>query len=350
MQISFTPEFATRLRADLHLAGRSVHNPHGSGNTYELERTLHEDLLITSVGWANGYYANEAYSIGADGYTDEWGVGWKNAPYETRFGCGFYTDIVGHPLADRRALDSYCPPDPHRPELYQGAEHLITAHKNDYWIVGVTVTTIFETAWALRGLEQMLMDFSEDPELADTILEIPFRYHLEAARHLAEMGVDMIWSGDDVGTQHGLLISPGTWRRFFKPRMAEFISTLKTINPRLKVAYHSDGNVERIIPELIEIGVDVLNPIQPACMDPAKLKRLYGDRLCFWGSIDEQSTLPFGTTEQVRKEVLKRLETVGYDGGLILGPTHHVQLDTPLENFWAMVHTIVGEQAPNAAA
>ena len=122
--------------------------------------------------------------------------------------------------------------------------------------------------------------------------------------------------------------------------MAEFISTIKGINPALKVAYHSDGNILPIIPELIEVGLDVLNPIQPACMDPAELKRLYGDQLCFWGTIDEQYTLPFGTPEQVRDEVCRRLETVGRDGGLIIGPTHHVQLDTPMENFWALVNTI----------
>lgn len=348
MQISFTPEFAVRLRADLHQTGRSVHNPHGGGNTYELERRLGEDLLLTSVGWANSYYANETYGGGADTYTDEWGVPWKSAPYDTRFGSGFYTEIAGHPLADACALDSYQPPDPQRPELYREAERLIAAHKSDYWIVGVTVTTIFETAWALRGLERMLMDFVEDPPLADAILEIPFRFHLAAARRLVEMGVDMIWTGDDVGTQRGMLVSPRTWRRFLKPRMAEFFSTLKSINPEVKVAYHSDGNIETIIPELIEIGLDVLNPVQPACMDPVKLKRQYGDKLCFWGTMDEQYTLPFGTPEEVRAQVRGRLDTVGYDGGLILAPTHHVQLDTPLENFWAMVRAITGEQRPAA--
>ncbi|MGA2484863.1 MAG: uroporphyrinogen decarboxylase family protein [Roseiarcus sp.] len=343
MQISFTPEFAQRLREDMHQTGRSVHNPHGGGNTYELERALGQDLLLTSVGWANSYYANETYAGGTDSYTDEWGVSWKNAPYETRFGAGFYTDIVGHPLADEHAVASYRPPDPHRPELYGEAERLIAAHKSDYWIVGVTVTTIFETAWALRGLEQMMIDFTEDPRLAETILDIPFRYHLAAAKRLVELGVDMIWTGDDVGMQHGMMISPNAWRRFLKPRMAEFISTLKAINPEVKIAYHSDGNIERIIPELIEIGLDVLNPVQPACMDPAKLKREYGDKLCFWGCIDEQHTLPFGAPDEVRAQVLERLETVGYDGGLILSPTHHVQLDTPLENFWALVHAIDGE-------
>jgi uroporphyrinogen decarboxylase len=168
MQISFTPEFAQRLREDMHQTGRSVHNPHGGGNTYELERALGQDLLLTSVGWANSYYANEAYAGGKDSYTDEWGVLWKNVPYETRFGAGFYTDVVGHPLADKHSIESYRPPDPHRPELYGEAERLIAAHKNDYWIVGVTVTTIFETAWALRGLEQMMIDFADSSRWAST--------------------------------------------------------------------------------------------------------------------------------------------------------------------------------------
>jgi uroporphyrinogen-III decarboxylase len=139
-----------------------------------------------------------------------------------------------------------------------------------------------------------------------------------------------------------MLMSPAHWRRFLKPRMAHFIQTIKGINPRLKVEYHTDGCVYPIVPELIEIGVDVLNPVQPASMDPARLKREYGDRLCFWGTIDEQWTLPFGGPDDVRNEVLSRLRTIGSGGGLILGPTHHVQLDTPLENFWAMVHTVTG--------
>jgi uroporphyrinogen-III decarboxylase len=218
---------------------------------------------------------------------------------------------------------------------------MIREFKDEYWIVGATVTTIFEAAWALRGLQQMLVDFLENPDLTDHILDIPFRYHLTAARKLVEMGVDMIWTGDDVGAQTAMLISPKTWRRFLKPRMAEFVAGLKSINPHVKVAYHSDGNILPIIPELIEIGVDVLNPIQPACMDPAEVKKQFGDKLCFWGSIDEQYTLPRGTPEQVKAEVITRLKTIGANGGLIVAPSHHVQLDTPLENFWAMVNTIV---------
>ena len=340
MQVSFTPEFAERLRTDLRLTEGDVHNPHGGGNTYVLERIIGEDLLLTSVGWANSYYATETLSEDGETYVDEWGVTFRNSPYETKFGVGHYTEMVGHPLADDEAIDSYQPPDPSRPELYVEAERLVREFKDDYWIVGVTVTTVFETAWALRGYERVLMDFVVDPDLVDSLLDIPFNYHLTAAKRLVELGVDMLWTGDDVGAQNQMLISPETWRRFFKPRMATFFSELKEINPELKIAYHSDGFIYPIIPDLIEIGLDVLNPVQPASMDPDDLKKAYGDNLCFWGSMDEQHTLPFGAPDDVRGEVLTRLTTIGKGGGLILGPTHHVQLDTPMENFWAMVNTI----------
>lgn len=340
MQVSFTPEFAARLQADMVMSekvvnlARSTHNPHGGGNTYELERALGVDMLQTSVGWANSYYG------AGDEYTDEWGVTWRSVPYETRFGAGHYTEMVRHPLADDGTISQYHPPDPNRPELYRDARWTIDRFKDEFWIVGVTVTTIWETGWGLRGYDQLLTDLVTNPDLADAILDIPYRYHLAAAVRLVEMGVDMIWIGDDVGAQHAMLISPAHWRRFLKPRMANLIATLKAINPQVKVAYHSDGYILPIIPELVEIGLDVLNPVQPACMDPAELKRLYGDRLCFWGSIDEQQTLPFGSPEQVRDEVITRLKTIGKGGGLIIGPTHHLQLDTPLENFWALVDTI----------
>ncbi|TVQ36731.1 MAG: hypothetical protein EA384_13765 [Spirochaetaceae bacterium] len=335
MQISFTPEFAQRLRHDLALtAGDAEHNPHGGGNPYDLERALDEDLLLTSVGWANSYYA------GGRSYTDEWGIGFCRVEYSTRFGTGSYTEIVSHPLADEVAISSYAAPDPRRPELYQEPARVVREYGGQYWITGVTVCTIFETAWALRGLDRLLMDLSLNPDVAHAILEIPFQYHLTAARRLAELGVDMIWTGDDVGAQSSMIMSPRMWRTFLKPRMARLVAEVKAVNPNLKVAYHSDGAIWPIIPDLIEIGIDVLNPLQPASMDPAEVQRLYGDRLCFWGSIDQQHTLPFGRPQDVADEVRQRMATVGKKGGLILGPTHHVQLDTPMENFRAMVDAV----------
>jgi uroporphyrinogen decarboxylase len=338
MQISCTPEFAARLKADLQFDTQKAHNPHGGGNTYEIELALDQDMLLTSVGWVNGYYQPGYQTV--DSYADEWGVIWKTVEYDTRYGKGKYTEPFGHPLAEDAALETYRTPDPHRPELYTEAERVVRDFKDEYWIVGVTPTTIFESAWALRGFDSLLTDMAADPERAERILDLTYRYHLAVTQKLAQIGVDMIWLGDDIGIQNTMLMSPGMWRRYFKPRMAALIASLKTLNPALKIAYHSDGVIYPIIPDLIEIGIDVLNPIQPASMDPIRLKREYGDRLCFWGSLDIQHTLPYGKPEDVRAEVLARLATLGKGGGLIIGPTHNVQLDTPLENFWAMVKTI----------
>jgi uroporphyrinogen decarboxylase len=334
MQISFTPEFASRLGKDLELSGDMIQNPHGGGNTYELEKILDQDLILTSVGWANSYYKEPG------NYIDDWGIGWKTVEYNTPYGKGHYTEFATHPLVDENKIASYQAPDPNLPELYIEAQRVIRQYKHEYWIVGVTVTTIFECAWALRGYEKLLMDLVLDPDIANQILDIPYHYHLTAAKKLVELGVDMIWVGDDVGAQRKMIISPEIWRKFLKPRMANFIAELNNLNSDIKIAYHSDGNIYPIIPELIEIGIDVLNPIQPASMDPSRLKEEFGDRLCFWGTIDEQNTLPFGTAQDVRDEVITRLKTIGKNGGLIIGPTHHVQLDTPLKNFWSMVNTI----------
>ena len=153
----------------------------------------------------------------------------------------------------------------------------------------------------------------------------------------------MIWLGDDLGAQQAMIMDPEQWRRMLKPRFAAMIAELKGMNPALKVAYHTDGYVEPVIGDLIEIGVDVLNPVQPASMDPAALKRKFGEHLCFMGTMDVQDTLPFGSVDDVRREVLERIRTVGRGGGLILAPTHHVQLDTPIENVMALVQAAKGE-------
>lgn len=342
MQISFTPEFAARLEEDLHLQGQGLHNPHGGGNTYALERALDEDMLLTSVGWVNGYYQHGYQNV--QSYQDEWGVTWKTIEYTTPFGKGKYTEPFGHPLAEESSLERFVSPDPLRPQLYTEAEQVLQIYRDEFWIVGVTPATIFESAWALRGFQQLMIDMVMDPAKADRILDIPFHYHKAVTQQLVKMGVDMIWLGDDVGGQNSMLMSAGMWRRFLKPRMSALIAALRTINPAIKIAYHSDGVIYAIIPDLIAMGVDVLNPIQPRAMDPVRLKKEYGNNLCFWGSIDLQQTLPFGTPQDVRSEILTRLKTIGRGGGLLIGPTHNLQLDIPLENFWAMVETI--QQTP----
>lgn len=340
-QATFAPETAARLRAELKLPSVSAHNPYGAGNPHDLETALHEDLLLTSVGWSNSYYERKQDDL------DEWGVGWRSVPYSTPYGQGRYHEAISHPLADARALGSYRPPNPNREQLYAHATHTLFSYQDEYWIVGGTMATIFDTAWALRGLEQLLMDFVADPDLAQEILDIPYHYHRTAAERLARMGVDMIFLGDDIAHHTGMLMSPQHWRRFLKPRLAELIVSLRAINPELKIAYHSDGNLVPIVPELIEIGIDVLHPVQPGAMNVAVLKREYGRSLSLWGTLDEQHTLPFGSESEIRREVAERSRILGEGGGLILGPTHHLGLDIPPQNIWAMVQAATGAAPPS---
>ncbi|MCD6506900.1 hypothetical protein J7M22_09790 [Candidatus Poribacteria bacterium] len=160
------------------------------------------------------------------------------------------------------------------------------------------------------------------------------------ARRYAEAGVDMLLTGDDVGMQDRLMMSPQMRRRWLKPRLAKVIQAGKEINPKVHIYYHSDGNIEDIIPDLIEVGVDILNPVQPECMDPVKLKRLYGDKLTFWGTIGTQTTMPFGTPEEVKRVVHERVRTVGKGGGLVLAPTHVLEPDVPGENVIAFFEAV----------
>lgn len=337
MQICFTPEFNKRLRQSYVEKGQVFRQePPGEINT-ELEFLTDQDMLLAWIGWVDETKIN--YTPG-DIFYDKWGVLRRVIGYKTPFGSGTYNELVGHPLADISALSSYKMPDPLQPELYTGVDGLLKRYRDEYWIVGVAVTTMYETAWALRGFEQMFLDFALNPDIVNALFELTMNYHLTIARNLVIKGVDMIWIGDDVGAQNRMLISPDTWRKYFKGKMAYFISELKAINPDVKIAYHSDGYIIPIIPELIEIGIDVLNPIQPGSMNPVEVKKLVGKKLCLWGTIDEQNTLPFADPETVRKEIAERISTVGREGGLILSPTHNVQLDTPLENFHAMVDAI----------
>jgi uroporphyrinogen decarboxylase len=137
-----------------------------------------------------------------------------------------------------------------------------------------------------------------------------------------------------------MLLSPATWRKWLKPRLEKIISGARAIKPDVVFFYHSDGYVEPIIPDLIEIGINALNPVQPECMDPAKLKQQYGSKLAFWGTIGIQHTLPFGTPEDVEAEVKARIETVGKGGGLYLSPNHVIAPEVPHENLFALVRAV----------
>jgi uroporphyrinogen decarboxylase len=162
----------------------------------------------------------------------------------------------------------------------------------------------------------------------------------EAGSRMVGLGVDALWIGDDFGTQDRMLISPKLFREFFKPRYAQLFSKWKTLNPRLKIAFHSDGYIMPIIPDLIEVGLDILNPVQPKSMDPAEVKRRFGDKLTFWGTVDIQEVMPFGSVADVVAEVKTRIRTVGKGGGLIIAPAHNIQPQVPIANILAFYDTV----------
>ena len=244
-------------------------------------------------------------------------------------------------FADVREFEAFPLPSFEEPEHRDYARQQIAAfHRRDLAVCGAMAVTIFEVAWQLRGMEELFRDFRYDPDLATCLLDRITEIRCSMARFFAAEDVDVLILGDDVSMQTGMLMSPVTWRQWFKGRMAHIIAEARAINPGLPIFYHSDGNPEAIIPELIEIGVTILNPLQPECIDPAAIKRRYGDRLAFWGAIGTQTTMPFGTPDDVRREVKQRIATVGYDGGLLLGPTHSLEPDVPWENIVALYEAI----------
>ena len=150
----------------------------------------------------------------------------------------------------------------------------------------------------------------------------------------------MLLCGDDVGMQHKLMMSPAMWREWLKPRWKAVWAAAKAIKPDIHIWYHSDGNIEDIIPELIEIGMTILNPVQPECMDPEKLKDQYGDTIAFWGAVGTQTVFPFGTPDEMRQTIKWLMQTVGKNGGLLLAPTHVLEPDVPWENIVAFAEAI----------
>ena len=204
-------------------------------------------------------------------------------------------------------------------------------------VAGCWIGHMYEDSWQTRGYEQFLMDLIERPEWCEYILDRFMERNLAIARAAAEAGVDWIKTGDDVANQNALMFSADMWRGFMKPRWAKVFSLAKSIKPDIKVWYHSDGNIESIIPELIEIGVDILNPVQPECLDLSIIKKKYGTKLVFDGTIGTQTTLPFGTPEEVRSVVGERKRTLGGDGALIISPTHVLEPEVPLENIRAFM-------------
>jgi len=249
----------------------------------------------------------------------------------------YYMDVVKCPfdaISSQAEVQAFKFPDPYAPGRFETAVRDIETYKNDYFVIGDVELTMFEMAWHMVGMEKFMVDMASHEAYIEPLLDQTMKFTIGIAKQLAALGVDGLWFGDDFGAQNGMMISPKMWRNIFKPRFAEVFQEVRSVNPNVLVMYHCDGAISPILNDLIEIGLDVFNPVQPNVPghEPQELKTKFGDRLSFWGAIDQQYVLPRGTAEEIEKDVAEKISILGAGGGYMCSPAHILQADTPLES------------------
>jgi uroporphyrinogen decarboxylase len=249
--------------------------------------------------------------------------------------------IPYNPLAGVQDLDSYPWPDPHAPDLMDEARSMIASCGEEYFIAPNLGFALFERAWSLRGFENIFLDLALDSgylgELLDRITEI----QLVLIQRFLELGVDGGYFGDDYGAQKDMLFSPAAWRKLIKPRLARLFTPFRAHG--LPVIMHSDGQIQKILPDLVEIGLTALNPVQPEVLDHAWLYSSFSGRLAFYGGISTQTVLPYGQPQEVIAAVESCLRALAPEGtGLLLAPSHRMMTDIPLSNVEALLEAFRG--------
>ena len=241
-------------------------------------------------------------------------------------------------LAD---LEAFVFPEIGAPEAIDGlARQVATIHAHGLAAAGNTPHLggeLFEAAWRLRGLENFLVDLVERKDMAHFLLDRLADLARRNAVVLARAGVDLLALDDDVGMPGTMMIGPGTWREFFKPRLVGIIEAARAVRPDLRVAFHSDGHIEPILDDLVEIGVQAINPLQPEHMDAARIRRRFGRRLALWGTVGRQTTFSYADPPAIRAEVRERIATLG-PAGLVLAPAYDIdEPDVPWANIEAFL-------------
>jgi uroporphyrinogen decarboxylase len=295
-----------------------------------LDVVLGNDVRMT---WVNNNHYMEGVVHQRDGqwHVDPWGIKWvKEGPYN---------QIAFFPLADCPVgeLLQYQFPHDHKEELL--AKMAPVAAQADEYFIGCDVSpNVFEMYWRLRGMERAMMDMAANSHVAFEMLRRCADFAAELGQAACErFPLDCLWTGDDVASQRSLMMSPGMWREMIKPHLKRAFDVGKA--HRLAVAYHCCGALRPIIADLIEMGLDVLNPIQCNCpgMNAAELKRDFGSALTFMGGVDTQELLPKGTVEEVRRGTRELIDAMtGDGGGYILAASHTIPPETPLDNIFAM--------------
>jgi uroporphyrinogen decarboxylase len=202
--------------------------------------------------------------------------------------------------------------------------------------------TMFDMMQQLVGLEKLLVDMAQGAEYLEPLMDKCKTFALAVGKRLVAMGVDGIWAGDDFGAQNGMLISPRMWRRYFKERYRQVYAELKAVNPAVIICQHCDGAVAPILGEWIDVGLEVFNPVQPNVPghEPEDLKSKFGDRMAFWGAVDQQKLLPFGAPAEIEADIQAKIAVLGRGGGYMVAPAHIIQGDTPLENVEAFIAAV----------
>ncbi len=300
-----------------------VDKPNEVQTIIDLIRNQRHDIAIMENNAPPGSRPISGYCAMEEDGTDMWGISWESA-YAYR-----------HPLADNDFdLDNYPFPDPKAEGIFANADAMMAAYPDQYHL-GMVWWTLFERMHLLRGFENALTDYLVYPEKFKQLQKQIFDYAMALLDHWIEVGADGVFFSDDWGDNLGLLINPKIWREMWKPLYAQLFGRVRDAG--MHVWFHSCGNVTQIIPDLIDIGLNVLNPIQPGAMNVAQLAKDYGGKLSFYGGVDVQETLPNGKPDDVRKEVKFLIDTLGsFNGGYIGGVSHSVISDVPLENVIAL--------------
>jgi uroporphyrinogen decarboxylase len=227
-------------------------------------------------------------------------------------------------------------PDPHEPDLLNDAAAVIAADDGRHFLVPNFGWALFERAWSLRGMVEFFMDMAGDPQFAGELLDRVTDIQLALIRRFLDLGVDGVYFGDDYGGQANMLISPKMWRKLIKPRLARLFEPIRAAG--LPILMHSDGHIEPILPDLIEIGLNMYNPVQPEVTDFCWLRETFGQQLAYYGGVSTQTVMPFGTPDEVRAATFKAArELAPANTGLLIAPSHRMMSDIPMENVVALL-------------
>ena len=337
LYLSFVPQLAEKLYAHYDMPYQPALDAFLSNHVSWTD--LLDKMGVDCMCFAASSPDNNKTRVEPDGLiVNEWRIGMRNH--------GLYDDFAVHPLAHAQSvedIENFPFPRADAPGRFRDAELTVAKYGEKYGIIGDLECSIFELAWYLTGLEKFLMDMMIEEPYVEVLLDKITDYHIAVGKRLIEMGSEMIWCGDDYGTQRGPLFDLDTFDRLFAPRIARMFSAFKEMNPNVKVAWHSCGSILPLIPRFIELGLDVLNPIQPLAdgMNPQYLKDNFGDKLIFFGGICIQDLLPNSTPEQIKAEVRRRADILANDGnGWLIAPAHNIQSDTSVENIFAFIEAV----------